>query len=265
VSGTTITLIGLLIAAVGGIIAFAGQRMSAREDRQRPNPQLEAIARDLVAAREDVARLKRASPGAKSQQETVAAEEKLAAVENRLNSWADNLVESSQSKKAERRQSQLELEAEALRISNKTRPVLQFALDTSRDAINAYNHKAKSKISLQLPALPTDLLSDEVQDYKGTITFSENAIWKISLRSKRPPSPTAQIYLQIAFATSIAQSGSIADAMFIGSFGGEKWFVRGDGDRFAVPERFGISPTEIQPVVEELILRKLEEQLLDQP
>lgn len=263
VSGTSLTLIGLIIAAIGGIIAFAGQRITTREDSQKPNQQLEAIARDLAAAREDVSRLKSASPSAQTQEQRVAAEQKLSAVENRLSSWASDLVESSQSKKAKRQQDRLQVAAEALRISNAARPVFQFAVETIRDAIVAYNNKAKSQIAVEIPSLPTDLFSDEIQNCKGMIRFSETAMWKISFVSKRPASPDAQMYLHIAFTNNRDQQGSAGDALVIGSFGGEKWFIYGDGDHFAGPKRFGIATEEIRSIVEQRILKKLEEQLVD--
>lgn len=265
-SGTTVTLIGLVIAAIGGIIAFTGQRMSAREDSQKPNRQLEAIATDLRAAKAEIARVKSApNADGTAQQQAAEAEERITSVENRLNDWADNLVKSSQSKKAEQKQTQLQSQAEALRISNEVRPTFQSLCNTINDAVTAYNHKTNSRIQIDLPPLPTDLFSEEARKYEGKVGFSDTAVWKIGLSASRPPAKTSRLYLSIYFTEGLSKYGSLSDGMTVSTDGSaEKWSVRGEGDHFGdIPERFSIAGAEIGKLAEETILKKLEQRLLE--
>jgi len=264
-SGTTLTLIGLVIAAVGGIIAFAGQRLSAREDSQKPNPQLEAIATDLRAAKAEIARVKNA-PGASgtTQQQAAKAEEKLTAVENHLNDWADNLVKSSQSKKADQKQAQLQSQAEALRISNQIRPTFQGACDTINNAVTAYNRRTSAGVQINLPPLPMDLFSDEANKYEGTVVFSQAASWRVDLSATRPPTKASRLLLRISFKTG-ASYLPIGDSMTISVDGdGEKWAIAGEGDHFGdITRRYPLPKTEIGKIGEETILGKLEGRLLE--
>lgn len=262
-SGTTVTFIGLLIAAFGGIIAFVGQRMSATEDSQRPNAKLEAIAKDLTAAKQDLERIKGTPASAEKQTQTTEAEKKITAVESRLQTWAENLA--SQSKKAEHKSSVLESEAEGLRISNKVRPLFQFAIDTVSEAITAYSAKSKSQIKAQIPSLPVDLFSDEAQKYKGVIVFAPNAAWEIRFSAVRPPRKTNQLNLRISFGTKPDGIFPLGDTMTIWTDGSaETVMIWGEGEHFGyLPDPKRLPFSDSKPAIESAVLGSLERQLLD--
>jgi hypothetical protein len=215
------TWLGIFFGALSILGLYYGSHLSNQKSSQdtadlvhkEVNKVLERIdtAKQSVAVQPagvtGSAQMGTASTNVTSQRE---AQQQLADIEKDFSQWASNFIKNRDLKKLEFDRQQLDTRTKEIEISNKCRPLFQYAIDSLRGIIHAYNDKAGSNFKAELRDLPTNLYPSEDLIFQiGKIDFGDGVSWNIYTYVNKPARADAPPFFQIDISGTARGSGDV--------------------------------------------------------
>ena len=159
------TIIGIILVAVGGLLAAYGQHRASDETERR---------RDAKFA-EYFAKLDNAK-GLPPDMKAIV----LDSIDRDFDSWAKKFAKTRDRNRLPVQETLIQKEQGEITASDAARPVFNLLLTSIRDYLRAYNAETGSKFEAELPELPDNFMGSST--YVGYVSFKPNAVrWQIHI------------------------------------------------------------------------------------
>jgi len=157
--------VGLLVMAVGSLV-------NSKRDKSEVIDRIASFHEELIKA--------------KSLLDTNTSLREVERVENEFYGWAESLLNNIESKKIEMQKNEVLFKETELKLSARWQPMYQYAFETLRQMLAAYNEKACAAILFTIPEPPSNLFGQEAETFKAFIEFDTTAAWELHLGVTKP-------------------------------------------------------------------------------
>jgi hypothetical protein len=193
VNGWLVIILGLLLVATGGFLGFLGDHLNKRAESERSSKELNTKIGEVLTTIENAKRnasSNAAAPAGGRQTETPSrsdTQRQLETIGQNFSDWATQFLHDRSAKRQELDNLKLQAKGEEQRISDKCRPVFQYALNVLEGSIAAYNKTAGTIFVAKMNPLPQNLYDSVGNTFDaGTISFG-NLVWRVEISIYRPP------------------------------------------------------------------------------
>jgi hypothetical protein len=181
-SGYVVTLLGLIIVAVGSFIGVYGQVLLRKADAEKAKREREteshAVSSKLVSVM--------AALGAAKKEDSVKlTEAKLGMIQNDLEQWATNFVRTRPEMEKHFQAERLQMAKTEIQKTEHARPIFIFALRFVEESAKAYSAKSTEPIEITPVDLPNNFY-DANAKVTTILRFKNGASWTAYLSAARP-------------------------------------------------------------------------------
>lgn len=181
-NGYVVTVLGLMIVAVGSFIGIYGQGPLRKADAEKARREREA---DSHAVSSKLVSVMAAVGAAKKEDSVKLAEAKLGMIQNDLEQWATNFVRTRPEMEKHLQAERSQMTKTEIQKTERARPVFTFALRFIEETAKAYSAKSAETIEVTALDLPNNFY--DVNTKGATILrFKDDASWTAYLSAARP-------------------------------------------------------------------------------
>jgi hypothetical protein len=178
---------GILLIALGTGMMVYGQHVKSKVDSAEVQNKVDDVLKRIDEVR----------GGEKNE----ASAGKINQIEQEFETWAADFLKDRERRKVELARTHLDSIDVELKVTNEWSPVFEYVKKTIEAMAHAYNIKSGETIKVIFPPLPTNLYSDEANEYSGKVIFPNKVVWRISFSSTKPARenhpPKMHIFFQI--------------------------------------------------------------------
>jgi hypothetical protein len=160
----TLTLIGIVVIAIGTVLMVVGQKSDDDESSKALEKRIEEVRSELQVAR--------------SANDTAA----IQSLQSEFDGWATSFLESKEQQRITVQRERLAATDSQLQISAAVRPRYSGIVADLRGVLNAYNGRATTPIEFHLPELPNNVFdAQDPTTYLGWIQFGPTLYWQVAV------------------------------------------------------------------------------------
>jgi hypothetical protein len=171
--GTAVTFLSSNLKIIGYIIITIGTILTYLGAVTQNNKATDEIKQQIKITNEEIETLK---------QDPNIEQKSLNKIDNEFKSWAKDFLENKEAKKLEYDKEKLDKRLLAASKSKEWFKFYDYFFIAIKNLINAYNQMSENPIEYEIPRLPANLFSDEIEKFKASIIFSQKEIWDIIIK-----------------------------------------------------------------------------------
>jgi hypothetical protein len=197
-----ITILGILIIAVGTLTTYYGSSLSSNKDKKEITDKLDNFNQNIEKIK---------SENIPPQEKT----EKINKIKSEFDAWAEQFMNNKDEKKVAIEKNEVIISEQKIQLNNQWRPLYVKFFTSLNKMVTSYNRvNAESNILLlENPALPNNIYKAKSDKFKVIVQFNTKVYWIIYLRVREPIDkiliPSIEILYSDKTGTSLLSSGDL--------------------------------------------------------
>ncbi|HEY5743005.1 MAG TPA: hypothetical protein VIS99_10740 [Terrimicrobiaceae bacterium] len=181
-NGYVVTVLGLIVVAVGTFIGVYGQVLLRKADAEKARKEREiesqAVSSKLLAVM--------AALGAAKKEDSVKlTEAKIGMIQDDLEQWAANFVRTRPEMQKHFQAERLKVAKAEIQKTEEARPIFTFVLRFVEETAKAYSAKSEEPIEITTLDLPNNFYDTNLQT-TTILRFKDGSLWTAYLSAARP-------------------------------------------------------------------------------